>query len=328
MENLYCFGYAALSNLTSKSLASILLVILVSGTISIHSFGQSADTCNLASASTSCSFNPNLNNYPSQDDKITVVVNQETTPWTLLTVHVTVQENDVIVVAINNASGVQKTITVTGQPDAVSIPDPNNGNWIVDVRGNSITPSTGSVQITIDGTLESPPSVTPPGFPWWEVAVAAVIVGVVIIATIALWPRKKEERQLPPLATVSPVARTNSSASIMSSETKVLQSGTLPYYAGLQLPNGQIMAISGMSKDFGRSDFEPYVSRDVLNLISRRHFQITFSVKEKSFLIEDLGSSNGTMLNGNEIKGKGKVILKDGDIISPSNILNLKFKGS
>src|SRR5262245_40911061 len=53
--------------------------------------------------------------------------------------------------------------------------------------------------------------------------------------------------------------------------------------------------------------------------ISRRHFQI---LKERgAFFIEDLGSSNGTRVNGRQI---AKMELRDGDVISVGK-LSVKF---
>jgi pSer/pThr/pTyr-binding forkhead associated (FHA) protein len=47
--------------------------------------------------------------------------------------------------------------------------------------------------------------------------------------------------------------------------------------------------------------------------ISRKHAKISF--ENGTYSIEDLGSTNGTFLNGNDIRGKGKQPLKHGDEI-------------
>jgi hypothetical protein len=47
---------------------------------------------------------------------------------------------------------------------------------------------------------------------------------------------------------------------------------------------------------------------------SRRHARILWS-KDQGFLLRDLGSNNGTRVNGKEIKGQGDLPLKLGDII-------------
>src|SRR5262245_18369070 len=55
--------------------------------------------------------------------------------------------------------------------------------------------------------------------------------------------------------------------------------------------------------------------------ISRRHARV--SVENASVLIEDLGSTNGTLLNGQKLGGRE--ILKDGDKIQVGSTTILKF---
>lgn len=101
----------------------------------------------------------------------------------------------------------------------------------------------------------------------------------------------------------------------------------MQYFGALELPGGQVVPVTSMSQEFGRGDFEAFTPKEVSSIISRRHFQISFSPRDKKYYLEDLGSTNGTMLNGTDVKGRGKVPIKDGDVISPSDVLNLKFKG-
>ncbi len=59
--------------------------------------------------------------------------------------------------------------------------------------------------------------------------------------------------------------------------------------------------------------------------VSRLHARIYFSDGE--WFIEDLGSTNGTLVDGVEIKGKGPVRLKDGSRITVGkSVLVVKFK--
>jgi pSer/pThr/pTyr-binding forkhead associated (FHA) protein len=61
--------------------------------------------------------------------------------------------------------------------------------------------------------------------------------------------------------------------------------------------------------DLGRSLDNDIVVNDTY--VSRKHARIT--LEGSDFAIEDLGTTNGTYVNGTNIKGKGKVILKEGD---------------
>jgi hypothetical protein len=103
-------------------------------------------------------------------------------------------------------------------------------------------------------------------------------------------------------------------------------SATLPSAvarAKITLPNGIDIHISGKGKVIGRADLTRALNLDDLGLISRRHFEI--KLDDEQFYIEDLGSANGTHLNGKDISGKGPVGLDDGDIIEPAGAVQLKF---
>ena len=55
--------------------------------------------------------------------------------------------------------------------------------------------------------------------------------------------------------------------------------------------------------------------------ISNRHFALKY--ENGHLYIEDLGSKNGTYVNGQDIRGKGWVELKQGDVVK---ILDLEFE--
>jgi FOG: FHA domain len=96
--------------------------------------------------------------------------------------------------------------------------------------------------------------------------------------------------------------------------------------AFLVLPNGYTIPIAESSVEFGRDHFKPYLPPDTVKFISVRHFRIYYVGGQ--WYIEDLGSTNGTLLNGQEIRKKGPVPLKPGDVISPAGAINLVFKPS
>jgi len=94
--------------------------------------------------------------------------------------------------------------------------------------------------------------------------------------------------------------------------------------AFLVLPSGYTIPIAESSVEFGRDHFKPYLPPDTLKFISVRHFRIYYVGGQ--WYIEDLGSTNGTLLNGQEIRKKGPAPLKSGDVISPAGVINLVFK--
>jgi len=93
--------------------------------------------------------------------------------------------------------------------------------------------------------------------------------------------------------------------------------------AKLTLSNGRNIMINDSIKSIGRIDLKGKVSSTVLHYVSRQHFWIR-SEKRKYF-IEDYQSTNGTKLNGIEIKGKGLHVLHDGDKIDIAGIIVLTF---
>jgi hypothetical protein len=93
--------------------------------------------------------------------------------------------------------------------------------------------------------------------------------------------------------------------------------------AKIALPNGIDIHLSGNSKVIGRIDLARALNLDDLGLVSRRHFQV--KLEDEQFYIEDLGSTNGTRLNGKDISGQGPVSLDDNDVIEPAGTIPLKF---
>jgi len=100
--------------------------------------------------------------------------------------------------------------------------------------------------------------------------------------------------------------------------------GLPPAIAGakIALPNGIEIQLSS-SRIIGRADLARALNLDKLGLISRKHFEV--KSEEKQFYIEDLGSANGTKLNGIDISGKGPVNLNDNDVIEPAGAILLNF---
>lgn len=93
--------------------------------------------------------------------------------------------------------------------------------------------------------------------------------------------------------------------------------------AMLILPNNNEIKITEPEKIVGREDFVGAIPTDDLQFIGRKHFKIIRM--NNGLYIEDLDSANGTNLNGDEIKGAGTKELKDGDIISIADVLQMKY---
>jgi len=93
--------------------------------------------------------------------------------------------------------------------------------------------------------------------------------------------------------------------------------------AKIVLPNGIDIQLAGNRRVIGRGNLARALSLDDLGLISRRHFEV--KLDDEQFYVEDLGSANGTHLNGKDISGQGPVRLDDDDVIEPAGAVHLKF---
>jgi hypothetical protein len=94
----------------------------------------------------------------------------------------------------------------------------------------------------------------------------------------------------------------------------------------LELSNGLRIRLCGESEIFGRAQVARSLGLDELGAISRQQFKITFE-DEKPF-IEDMGSANGTTVNGRDIRGAGPVALQDGDVIEMAGKASMKLRSN
>ncbi len=93
--------------------------------------------------------------------------------------------------------------------------------------------------------------------------------------------------------------------------------------ARMVLPNGMELRLDNKQRTIGRGDLARALDLDELALISRRHFEV--KLEDGQFYIEDLGSANGTRVNGEDIKGKGAIHLNNNDVIELATTVRLRF---
>lgn len=93
--------------------------------------------------------------------------------------------------------------------------------------------------------------------------------------------------------------------------------------AKLMGPNGLEIELGFGLRAFGRRDFVGYVPEEDLAYISRRHFEVRGS--REGFFIRDLGSLNGTWVNGNKLERGDLVKLTNGSVIDVAEVVRLKF---
>jgi pSer/pThr/pTyr-binding forkhead associated (FHA) protein len=94
--------------------------------------------------------------------------------------------------------------------------------------------------------------------------------------------------------------------------------------AKLSLPNGNDILLAGNARSFGRHDFEEFMPSAQVSYISRQHINIWS--ENGQYYIEDRSSTNGTRVNGMDIKGTGRHALADGDVIELAGKLSINFQ--
>jgi len=182
-----------------------------------------------------------------------------------------------------------------------------------------------------------PPPPPPPVCDSLCIAIIATVVAAAIIGAVLYMGRRSREREvvtLPPYPSPPPPPSAPPPAPPAppsQQPTAVLPQAGTPAktvvgtpLARLVLPDGKFVNIMQTVEEFGRSNFEGLVPPNVLNYISKRHFRI--QLLGNKWYIEDLGSTNGTLVDGQQIKGKGPVELRPGAEIQPAGVISLRFE--
>jgi len=206
----------------------------------------------------------------------------------------------------------------------------------IDVKGTWAIELMSDVGQTVYVDIYAPPPTPPPTPPppqpfiispeFLAALIGGVVVVVVAVVGVLVLRRKPAPPPAPVPAQPQPPAPTPAGGEtvVLDRRAAALARETEIMLATLELPDGNVIPVTSPRQIFGRADFERYVKPDVLNYISRRHFMI--SLEPGGFFIEDLGSANGTTVNDSDIRGKGKVPLKPGDVIGVGGVLKVKFR--
>jgi len=148
-------------------------------------------------------------------------------------------------------------------------------------------------------------------------AIAAVWVIVFLLRTTALAPATNRAGAR---AAYIPYTSTATRAEGSATDTTPATAAAGPKFMAA---DGEYVSISGSSGTLGRSDFRSLVKPKKADLLSREH--IWFECDDGQYYIEDHNSTNGTKVNGSSISGKGRCLLKDGDVVELGNALELTF---
>ena len=94
--------------------------------------------------------------------------------------------------------------------------------------------------------------------------------------------------------------------------------------AKLAMPDGTEILLAGNARSLGRHDFEEFIPKEHVPYISRQHINLWY--EDGQYFVEDRSSTNGTKINGTDIKGTGRHQLSDGDAIELAGKLSITFK--
>ncbi len=114
---------------------------------------------------------------------------------------------------------------------------------------------------------------------------------------------------------------------------RIVESASNPSYI-LYHPQETIRVVNEIRRIFGREDFERFVTPQEAQSISRKtsggHFRITMALNEMTeqvrYYLEDLESSNGTKVNGVDVRKGEKIPLKHSDVITVGKSMKIEFK--
>jgi hypothetical protein len=162
--------------------------------------------------------------------------------------------------------------------------------------------------------------------PWLPIILMIAIMGVAAAVIIALLTRKPAAalQHSGTASAFTSTAGTAPAATLPATGTP----HTTPIGAGaarLVTAGGGELSVRGGAMSLGRSDLRSLAaSPDRADLISRKHLMMEY--ENGDYYIEDTNSTNGTRLNGESIRGKGRQLLRNGDTIEVADALKLTFR--
>lgn len=222
----------------------------------------------------------------------------------------------------------QSTTLSWNAPGATQIYINNIGNVSTTgtVQVSPIETSTYNLTATyVDGTNQSA-SITvyveqpPPYLLWGIIALLAIV----IIVTVVLLTRRRAQKSQAPVAADTQPARTTPAEETLTSDTSPVATPVEAAAAKLAMPDGHEILLAGNARSFGRHDFEKFLPPESVSYISRQHINLWY--ENGQYYIEDRSSTNGTRINGTDIKGTGRHELVDGDTIELAGKLSITFK--
>jgi hypothetical protein len=223
--------------------------------------------------------------------------------------------------------GGQSTTLSWNAPAAVQVFISGAGSFgssgTTEVRPENTTAYTLTATYMDGTTLTASTTVTVEQPPYLIYGLIALLM-IAAAAIVALLVRRPSAATAAQSAGTRPAAATgaaSTSTSVASPSTTPVAEATA---AKLAMPDGSEVLLAGNARSLGRKDFEKFMAPDEVSYLSRQHINIWF--EEGKYYIEDRSSTNGTKVNGTDIKEAGRHVLEDGDAIDLAGKLNITFK--
>lgn len=153
--------------------------------------------------------------------------------------------------------------------------------------------------------------------------IGLLAIGAIVITILLVTRPKTAAVHESPGTRAATAASTAAASTAAAGESHVTRPADIPP-AKLTMPDGSELLLAGNNRSFGRQDFDKFLSPDKRAFLSRQHVNIWF--EDAHYYIEDRSSTNGTRLNGSDIKGNGRQALEDGDVIELAGKLSITFK--
>ena len=226
----------------------------------------------------------------------------------------TIQSGQSTTLAWNAPAAVQVFITGLGNLDAVGTatvkPDKTT---TYDLTATYIDGTTQQAAVTL--IVEQPPYLI-----YGLLGLLAIAATVIVIMMV----RRPRASQSTHASGTRAGAATSTAATSAAGDPGVSTSVAEAPPAKLVMPDGSEMLLAGNTRTFGRQDFEKLLPGDRASFISRQHINIWY--EDGKYYIEDRDSTNGTRINGSEIRASGRQALVDGDVVELADKLSITFK--
>ena len=225
----------------------------------------------------------------------------------------------------------------SGQPATLSWNAPSA--TLVTISGVGTFSAAGSTQVSpdrtttytltatyIDGTTQTASvmvNVEQPPYLLWGLIGLLAIGAIIITALLVTRPKAVAAAREGSGTSAAPSPATAPAATAAASDSHATMPVEAPA-AKLTMPDGSELLLAGNNRSFGRQDFDKFLAADKRAFISRQHINIWY--EDGHYYLEDRSSTNGTRLNGSDIKGKGRQTLEDSDVIELADKLSITFK--